>query len=275
MSNEDRDFRIIDTALIEEPSEVLRQNIDPVKLGELADNMSTQGLLQPIGVKKNADGKTYKISWGHRRFLAARSLLWRGITCRVLSSTDDPFLAAITENLQRVNLDPIEEGLAVKRLFDEGKSVAFISRFCRRSIKWCTDRLSLLTYHPDIIQAIQVGKMTLSVAEALQDIDHDKYREQLIDEALRTGATGPTAEIWRQHYIKDRDRIIRNEIVLDDVICQRDAWTIHVDCQACNTSTEYSNTKALRFCLSCSKQLMEELAAAQAEEKAAQQNNEG
>lgn len=258
-----QDYQQVPTDNILEPPHQLRDHIDPEHLGELADSMAAEGLHQPIGVRQLPNSDRFEIVWGHRRFLASKLLLWVTIPARVFPSTFDPLLAAISENLQRVDLNPIEEARAVDKLLQQGRAISEVARLFRRSQQWVTTRIEILNYHPDLQDAIQKDGLKLRVAQALQDVDHDAYRAELIREALRTGATGPTAEVWRQHYLSDRDRIVSNHLVLAEVLARREAWIIYVDCDGCKRPTDYRRTEAWRFCDECSHELKQQLREAQ------------
>lgn len=256
-------YQPIPLALILEPSHRLRGDIDPERLGELADSMAAEGLHQPIGVRGPRPDELFEIIWGHRRYLAAKLLLWPTIPARVFPPDTDPLLAAISENLQRVDLDPIEEAQAVRKLLDQGRAIAEIARLFRRSQAWVSLRLELLGFWPDIIEAIQKHGLKLTVAQAIQDVDHADYRAELIREALRTGASGTTAQVWRQHYLADRERIVSNHMMVEDIRSRREAWVIYVPCEACGKDTDYRGTHSWRFCVPCSEELRAQLRVAQ------------
>lgn len=97
-----------------------RQHFDAEKLQELADSIkSTGGLLQPIVVRPTALGK-YEIVAGERRWRAAQLAQLEEVSCLVYSYTDEQSLqAAIVENINRADLNPIEEAKAFQRLIDE------------------------------------------------------------------------------------------------------------------------------------------------------------
>jgi ParB family chromosome partitioning protein len=270
MDSRQTEYQSIPMAKIDEPPHQLRGAIDPERLGELADSMAAEGLHQPIGLRTLEKENRYEIIWGHRRFLAARLLQWQFIQARTFPEDFDPLLAAISENLQRVDLNPVEEARAVRKLLEQGRAMAEVARVFRRSHAWVATRLEILGFHEDIIEAIQSNALKLSVAQALQDIDHAGYRAELIREALRTGATGTTAELWRQHYIADRDRIISNNMVLEEVLARREAWVIYVPCQGCHNNVDYRETEAWRFCVPCSRELRTQLDQAQHESNGSQ-----
>lgn len=97
-----------------------RRHFDPVQLQELADSIkTTDGLLQPIVVRPLADN-TYEIVAGERRWRAAQLAGLNEISCLVSHYTDEQALqAAIIENINRADLNPIEEAEAYQRLIDE------------------------------------------------------------------------------------------------------------------------------------------------------------
>lgn len=256
-------YELIPTTKILEPGHKLRDTIDPERLGELADSMAAEGLHQPIGVRGPNEAGFYEIIWGHRRYLASKLLLWSGINARVFPLSFDPMVAAISENLQRVDLDPIEEARAVHKLLHQGRAIAEIARLFRRSQAWVSQRLELLGFHPDLIDAIQNRGLKLIVAQQLQDVTHDGYRRELIEEALRTGATATVAAVWRQHYLADADRIAKNNMVIEEIKHRREAWVIYVPCQGCGHDTDYRETETWRFCTGCSEELRAQLRAPQ------------
>ena len=93
-----------------------RKNIE-VNLKSLISSLKSEGLLQPIVVTK--EGSDYKIIAGERRYRAAKAAGWKDIECRILSKNEkDTFRLAVIENLQRENLDPIEEANAYRKLKD-------------------------------------------------------------------------------------------------------------------------------------------------------------
>lgn len=97
-----------------------RQHFDPEKLQELATSiLSTGGLLQPIVVRPLANGQ-YEIVAGERRWRAAQLAGLQDVSCLVFNYTDEQTLqASIIENINRSDLNPIEEAQAYQRLIDE------------------------------------------------------------------------------------------------------------------------------------------------------------
>lgn len=93
----------------------MRRYFDPMALKDLASSMKQEGLIQPITVRKV--GNAYELIVGERRLRAARMLKWTAIEARILDISDeDAAVKGLIENLQRVDLSPIEEARGYKQL---------------------------------------------------------------------------------------------------------------------------------------------------------------
>lgn len=144
-----------------------RREMDPESLQELADSIRSQGIIQPILVRPI--GKHYEIIAGERRFRAARLAGLTQVPVIIRDLPDEATLAvALIENIQRENLNPIEEALALQRLIDEftlthqqianavGKSRASVSNLLR-----------LLQLPESIRQALEKHELEMGHARAL------------------------------------------------------------------------------------------------------------
>lgn len=254
MRNEDS-YAEVPLHLIREPSHQLRERINPERLGELADSIAAEGLHQAIGLRGPLDDGTYEVIWGHRRFLATSMLKRDTIAAKIHSADYDPLLAAVSENIQREDLSPVEEAIALNKFIDRGEPIAALARLFRRSLPWVYGRLALLDLPEDLKEAVHTRIITLGVAEALADIDHEEYRKSLIAEAQRTGATATTVNIWRAHYLSDRARIQENFSTVENIIANREKFIFYCPCEGCNKPTPYGDTRSLRLCLPCMEDL--------------------
>lgn len=249
-------YESLSLAQIREPAHQLRTTMDQGALGELADSMSAEGLHQPVGVRGPDPSGEYEIVWGHRRLLAARLLQWPKIAARVFPNDFDPLLAAVSENLQRSDLNPMEEAHALQRFIDRGASLAALSRLFRRTPSWCSQRLALLGLPQDLQAAVAEKRLPLAVVAILSEIDHEPYRRDLTREAERNGATAAMAEVWRAHYLSDRERIVRNDLTVQEIVDARATFVITVPCDWCEELTAFEHTRGLRLCQDCHHQLI-------------------
>lgn len=243
---------------IDRPSVPLREQIDPSYIGRLADSMATTGLLQSIGLRGPSPVGRYEIVWGDCRTFAARQLGWPSIPARVCDWTVAPGEARAAENMQRENLNPREEAREVKRLRDEGQPLAAIARILRRSDTWVASRVELLQWPNDLQDRVARGELTMSTARLLSGIDHEGYREELLNEIKRTGATAPVVSMWVAHYEADRDRIIRNHDTVEQIIGRRESFVILFNCEVCAKRADTQLSVLLRICQDCKQTLDEE-----------------
>ena len=147
-----------------------RQHFSEEKLEELANSIKKNGLIQPIAVrpKKSENGK-YEIVAGERRWLAAQRAGLHEIPVTILDLSDVESLeVAIVENVQRDDLNPIEEARGYKRLIDEFKyDHQNISKLMSKSRSHVSNTLRLLTLPSDVIAMLEEGTLTSGQARPL------------------------------------------------------------------------------------------------------------
>ena len=147
-----------------------REFFNETKLEELANSIKKNGVIQPIAVrpKKLEPGK-YEIIAGERRWLAAQKAGLHEIPVSILDLTDVESLeVAIVENVQRDDLNPIEEARGYKRLFQEFKhDHESISKLMSKSRSHISNTLRLLTLPKDIISMLEEGTLTTGQARPL------------------------------------------------------------------------------------------------------------
>jgi ParB family transcriptional regulator, chromosome partitioning protein len=147
-----------------------RETFNEVKLEELANSIKKNGIIQPIAVrpKKNEPGK-YEIIAGERRWLAAQTAGLHDIPVTVLDLSDVESLeVAIVENIQRDDLNPIEEARGYKRLSDEFEyDHESISKLMSKSRSHISNSLRLLTLPNDVLAMLEEGTLTSGQARPL------------------------------------------------------------------------------------------------------------
>ena len=152
-----------------------RQNFKEEKLQELANSIRKNGIIQPIAVRpsKSNLGK-YEIVAGERRWLAAQKAGLNEIPVTILDLSDAESLeVAIVENIQRDDLNPIEEARGYKRLNEEFKyDHESISKLMSRSRSHISNTLRLLTLPSDVIAMLEEGTLTSGQARPLIGISN-------------------------------------------------------------------------------------------------------
>lgn len=243
--------------LVDDPHAPSREAIDAGSLGELTDSIAIHGLLQPIGARGPDERGRYEVVWGHRRTMACRLLRWATIPARVCAFSVEPLEARLVENLLRVDLNPREEAHAIAELITRGKPVAEVARLMRRSIGWVSARQELLTWPKELQDAVASGGLSFAVARLLADVDHERYRGELVAEALRTNANAPTVSVWLAHYAQDKERIIRNSDTIAEFHARRENFVVMCLCESCRQKVDSGSTALLRMCARCVAELRE------------------
>ena len=147
-----------------------RQIFNERKLEELSNSIKKNGIIQPIAVRVNkSDQNKYEIVAGERRWLAAQKAGLNEVPVIILDLSDVESLeVAIVENIQRDDLNPIEEARAYKRLFDEFKyDHESISKLMSKSRSHISNTLRLLTLPKDVIGMIEEGSLSSGQARPL------------------------------------------------------------------------------------------------------------
>lgn len=151
-----------------------RKTFDKEALETLADSIAKYGVLQPITVRRRADGK-YLIIAGERRWRAAQLAGLKDIPALVIEA-DDRLAAelALIENLQREDLNPIEEAEGYQSLIDDfGFTQEEIAEAVGRGRATIANSVRLLDLNPQVVELLRVGKLTAGHAKPLSSLDHD------------------------------------------------------------------------------------------------------
>jgi len=152
-----------------------RQHFSEDKLEELANSIKKNGIIQPIAVRpnKSISGK-YEIVAGERRWIAAQRAGLHEIPVRILDLSDVESLeVAIVENIQRDDLNPIEEARGYKRLNEEFKyDHESISKLMSKSRSHISNTLRLLTLPSDVVAMLEEGTLTSGQARPLIGISN-------------------------------------------------------------------------------------------------------
>ena len=147
-----------------------RSTFDESKLDELSQSIKKNGIIQPIAVRKNkSSSEPYEIVAGERRCLAAQKAGLHEVPITILDLNDSETLeVAIVENIQREDLNVIEEAKGYKRLNDEfGYDQEKISKFMSKSRSHVSNTLRLLNLPKDIIAMLEQGELTAGQARPL------------------------------------------------------------------------------------------------------------
>ena len=170
----------VDVDLIEPNNFQPRTNFDEGRLEQLAQSIRSNGIIQPILVRSINNGK-YQLIAGERRWRAAQRAGLLRLPCLIKEISDDKMLElALIENIQRQELNVIEEAHAYKRLIDTlGLTQEMVAQRVGRDRTFITNYLRLLRLPEDIQHLIEADKLSMGHARALLSIDNADVQRKL------------------------------------------------------------------------------------------------
>ena len=187
-----------------------RKTFDEDKLNELAASIEEHGLIQPLVLRKAEKG--YEIVAGERRWRAARKIGIREIPCIVRELTDEEnMLLAIIENMQREDLNPIEEAEGIRQMIETyGLTQEEVSKSVGKSRPYIANSLRLLRLPETVRKYIEDGSLSTGHAKAIAAVSDEKKQIELAEVAIRDGLSVRQLEKLAQQDksgVKTRSRV--------------------------------------------------------------------
>lgn len=179
-----------------------RKKFDETALQELAESIKQYGVVQPIVVVKEQDGK-YMIIAGERRYRASKIAGLKTIPCVVKSYTERQIKEiALIENLQRENLNPIESARAIKQLMEEyGLTQEVVADRIGKSRPYVTNLLRILTLTPDVVRLIEANKLSLGHAKVLMALTDARLQIKIATYCVENGLS-----------VRELEKLVKNEL---------------------------------------------------------------
>lgn len=189
---------------VEEPEVTPRAVYEDAGIMELAESIRAVGLLQPIGVRQ--DGERFVRVFGKRRLLACRWLGLSRIDVVVLTTSDAlEYEAATAENVQRRDMNPVEEARAVRHMIEgRGKTVRQVAAALGRSESWVRQRVEVLLWPVEVVEAVARGDVPVAVARELVAVEDERVRAHFLGCAIASGVTASQMRLWRQDWEAQR-----------------------------------------------------------------------
>ena len=180
---------------VEPNREQPRRDFDQETLLQLADSIREHGVLQPI-LARPLPGGNYQIIAGERRWRASRIAGLGEIPVIVKELTDGEAMElALIENLQREDLNPVEEALGYQKLMDQyGNTQEEVAKRVGKSRPAVANTLRLLQLPDQVLNYVKNGELSAGHARALLSVESDRETVDLARELIRTGATVRQAE---------------------------------------------------------------------------------
>lgn len=158
-----------------------RKEFDPEALQELSDSIKRHGLLQPLLVRPMLSGG-YQLVAGERRWRASLAAGLEEVPVVIREMTDGEAMElAMIENLQREDLNPIEEAAGYKYLMEKfGLTQAEVAETCGKSRSAVANAVRLLALPNDILELIKIGELTAGHGRTILSITDESLREQAV-----------------------------------------------------------------------------------------------
>lgn len=187
--------------------EQVRSRFDAEPLGELAESIRLHGILQPLLVRRLADG--FELIAGERRWRAARLAGLQSVPAVVRddAGNDAQLVLGLIENLQRTDLDPVEEARGLRRLIEEfGLTHEEVAQRLGKHRVSVTQSLRLLGGCPAVQSAVASGVITAGHARALIALESQAAQEQGLKVVIAKHLSVRQAENWVRAYRPHRRR---------------------------------------------------------------------
>jgi len=185
-----------------QPRKVFREDA----LSELADSIRQHGILQPLSVRRTEKG--YELIAGERRLRAAQIAGLNEIPCIVMNMDDkESSLAAMVENLQRQDLDFVEEARGISRLMsDWNMSQEQIARMLGRSQSAVANKLRLLRHSDAVLDALRHNGLTERHGRALLKLGREEEKLCAVGEIVRQNMSVARTEKYIQELLEGRQK---------------------------------------------------------------------
>lgn len=185
-----------------------RKVFDEEKIEELGASIKAHGIIQPLVVRKRKD--IYEIVAGERRWRAARKAGLKEVPCIIRSFTDEEnMLIAIIENMQRENLNPIEEAVGLNEMIKTyGLTQEEVSKSISKSRPYISNSLRLLKLPDEIQKYVANGKISGGHARALININNKKKQTEICDRIIKEGLSVRETEALASGKTKKRAKAL-------------------------------------------------------------------
>lgn len=197
-------YRLLPIYKVEPNPDQPRQEFDPEELQNLADSIAEHGVIQPLTVRETGSGY-YQIIAGERRWRAARMANLMEIPAVVVEADDRKAMElALIENLQRQDLNPVEEALGYQSLMNDfGMTQEDTARRVGKSRPAVTNALRLLNLAPEVLEQVKSGALSAGHARAVLSVKDPKKQVQAAQKIAALGLSVRQAELLCKNMSKE------------------------------------------------------------------------
>ncbi|MDY6842021.1 MAG: ParB/RepB/Spo0J family partition protein [Pseudomonadota bacterium] len=237
LKDHDGELREVPIDLIQRGRFQPRRDMDPAALQELADSIRQQGVMQPVVIRPTAEGR-YELIAGERRWRATQMAGLDSIPAIIRDVPDEAAIAmALIENIQRENLNPIEEAFALQRLQDEfGLTQAQVAEAVGKSRTTITNLLRLIGLSEDVRIMLEHGDLEMGHGRAMLTLAPElqmQVAKQVVAKSLSVRQTEALVRRVQQETPDSKSRrkgtVDPNIRVLQDDLAERLGARVSID----------------------------------------------
>ena len=218
-----------------------RKHFNKENLEELANSIKEQGVIQPIVVRAHEhDNGKYEIVAGERRWLASQNAGLNEVPIIIVDADDVKSLElAIIENVQRQNLNPIEEARGYKKLindfnYDQEK----LAKFIGKSRSYIANSLRLMSLPEDVILMVEKGILSAGHARTLIGLNNcSELANQIIKKKLSVRAAESLSQKWKNKKLKPVTKKDSNILNLQKILEEKTGLNVSINNKKNNSGT--------------------------------------
>ena len=214
-------YRLLPIYKVEPNPDQPRQDFDEAELEALAESIRIHGILQPLTVRETASGY-YQIIAGERRWRAARLADLADVPVVVIEADDKKAMElALIENLQRQDLNPVEEALGYQVLMEEhGLTQEEAASRVGKSRPAVANALRLLGLCPEVLEMLRKGELTAGHARAVLTLKTDKKQLEAAKKIIALGMSVRAAETLCKNMAKEKEQPQESAVLKVDYVAE-------------------------------------------------------
>ena len=214
-------YQVLPIYKVEPNPEQPRQDFDQEELEALAESIRIHGIIQPLTVRETKTGY-YQIIAGERRWRAARLADLREVPVVVIEADDKKAMElALIENLQRQDLNPVEEALGYQSLMEEyGLTQEEAANRVGKSRPAVANALRLLGLCPEVLEKLRTGELTAGHARAILVLKKEKQQMEAMKKILALGMSVRAAETLCKNMAKEKKEEKEPEVLKVDYVAE-------------------------------------------------------
>ena len=203
-TNEKSAYQMLPIYRVEPNPDQPRQDFDEEELQALADSITEHGIIQPLTVRETVSGY-YQIIAGERRWRAARLAGLSDVPAVIMEADDKKAMdLALIENLQRQDLNPVEEAMGYRTLMEvHGMTQEKAAKQVGKSRPAVANALRLLDLCPDVLEKLREGKLTAGHARALLSLKSEKKQIEIAQKIIALDLSVRQAEMLCKNVTKE------------------------------------------------------------------------